>query len=522
MKYYVHTFGCQMNHADSERFASVVEGMNYEPTNDWQQADLIVFNTCSVRQKAEDRVIGMGPQIKKLKQQNQDLKVVLTGCMARRTWRGVAKTGSPIQMTQQSREQELKSHLPWVDVVIETKDFGKLPDRLGQFTDSIDEEPEHYLSFRPKRQQRFHAFVPISTGCDHFCTFCIVPFARGGEVCRTAESIIVEVFDLIADGFKDITLLGQTVNRWVNPKFDAEIKGGKIANTKIPELNSKPASEVMLQKWQEFFNSPKSVDEGVSSRIHTMDRFVPRDFLQLIQVLDQIPGRWWTNWVSSHPNYMTDQLIDFVGESVRLGLKSGFTTGHQRPNIHFAVQSGSNKILKRMNRRYTREEFLERIKVMRERIPDVGISTDVIVGFPDETINDVEETASLMEEASFDIAYISEFSPRKGTAAGLIEDNVPHSTKEQWKTYLNDEVLAKTSRANNQKLVGTVQFVLIEKREKGNLQGRTATNRHIRITGKHNPLMVGEFARIKVTGCTDWALEGEVYEEIPDPKRYRL
>ncbi len=488
-KYYIKTFGCQMNHSDSERFASVVEGIGYRPTESYRDADLVVFNSCSVRQKAEDRILGLGRKVGELKATNPELKIVLTGCMARRTWQGVSKTGSPIQMTQESREEQLQKQMPWVDIVLETKDFGKLPQRLGMNVE-FKEAPEHYLSYTPMYKNDFQAFVPISTGCDHFCTYCIVPFARGGEVCRDADSIFDEIATLVASGYKDITLLGQTVNRWINPKFDAEIKQGNIANTRIPGLNEK------------LLSNPGEEEA--------------RDFLQLLQKLDQIPGEYWVSFVSSHPNYMTRELIEFLAQST-----------HMRPYLHFALQSGSDAILKRMNRRYDVADFSEKTKYFKQILPGVSISTDIIVGFPGETEEQFMETARVMETLEFDMAYLSEFSPRTGTAAGLLKDDIPHAEKERRKTYLNDEVLAKTALKNNKKLVGTKQVVLIEKKLKEGWRGKTASYKDVRVsnsklemlnsneiqnskTSKTNIDLIGQFIEVEITGCSAWALTGTV------------
>lgn len=465
--YLVQTFGCQMNHSDSERFAAILERIGYAATEAATEADLIIYNSCSVRQKAEDRILGQGSYISKLKRKNPDLKVVLTGCMARRTWKGTSKTGSPIQMTQSDRETELQTQMPWVDIVIETKDFAKLPGKLG-FDVNISEAPEHYLSYKPVYKNDFQTFVPISTGCDHFCTFCIVPFARGGEVCRKADSIIDEVEERIANGTKDLTLLGQTVNRWVNPKYDEELKQGMIANTRIPELNNHLMADA--------------------------DCNDPKDFLQLMQRLDQIPGDWWMSFVSSHPNYMTDELIDFIAESK-----------HIRPYLHFALQSGSDEILKRMNRRHTIDEFVAKTLRMKDKIPGLGLSTDVIVGFPGETEEQFMQTADVMNKLGFDMAYISEFSPRKGTAAGLLKDDISREEKSRRKKYLNDEILAKTAGDNNNAMLNTKQKVLITGKDRnGKIKGRTANNKDTTVTGVTTGL--GSFVSAEITACTPWAL----------------
>jgi tRNA-2-methylthio-N6-dimethylallyladenosine synthase len=476
LKYLITNFGCQMNYADGERFAAIIQEMGYEPGTKLEEADLLVLNSCSVRQKAEDRILGLGRIMTALKEHKPELKIVLTGCMARRSWQDKNLRSSPLQKSGLEREQELKEVMPWVDLVLESKDFHKLPELLGK---PLPNKTEDYLSFKPKNSSSFRAYVPISVGCDHFCTYCIVPFARGQEICRDAASIITEVTGLVERGFKDITLLGQTVNRWINPRFDAELKQGRIANTRITELNTVPLKASELEKKPE-----------------------PRDFLQLLQILDELPGDFWLTFMSSHPNYMTPELITFMS-----------TAKHIRPYIHFALQSGSDEVLKRMNRRYNVAEFMTTAKLLKQKIPGLGLSTDIIVGFPGETGAQFQETAKVMQELEFDMAFLSEFSARKGTAAALIPDDVSRAEKGIRKKYLNDEVLAVSALANNSKMIGNTYQVLIEDTAPGRIMGRTGNYKEVRLeTGsaksnldKYHP---GQFVQVRITAVTPWALRG--------------
>jgi len=472
-KYLISNFGCQMNYADGERFAAIIQELGYQPGEKMEQADLLILNSCSVRQKAEDRILGLGRIMEALKMHNPNLKIVLTGCMARRSWRDKNKTNTPLQMTQQNREQELKEVMPWVDLVLESKDFFRLPELLGK---PLVAKATDYLSFKPKNNSSFQAYVPISVGCDHFCTYCIVPFARGQEVCRDSGSIIKEFKDLIDRGYKDITLLGQTVNRWINPKFAQELKQGRVANTRIPELNTHPLTQEEIKITSE-----------------------PIDFLQLLQVFDSVPGDYWLTFMSSHPNYLTPELIKFMANSK-----------HIRPYIHFALQSGSDTVLTRMNRRYSVSEFIDKAKLLKQLIPGIGLSTDIIVGFPGETKEQFLETAKVMQQLEFDMAFLSEFSSRKGTAAALIPDDISREEKGRRKKYLNDEVLAKTAFANNQKLLGTTQKVLLEGiTPKGMIMGRTGNYKEIRINNADNiAVKPGDFVSVKVMTATPWALTG--------------
>lgn len=492
-----------MNYSDSERFASVIEDYEFAPTDDWRDSDLLIINSCSVKQQAEDRVIGLKNEIDEVKKLNPGFKVVLTGCMTRRKW-DKERAQSRFDLENEEREEELRKAMPWLDYVLETKEFHKLPAQMGLDKQIQDENPEDYLSTKPRYKSDFQAFVPISTGCNHFCTFCIVPYARGKEICRSAESIISEVTNLVKGGFKDITLLGQTVNRWVNPKLDVNIKNINLNKLSNEELNN----------WKDFFKEINyEIDEKwLESRAEGHNLKMPIDFLQLIQVLDQLEGRWWTSWTSSHPQYMTDELIKFIGESSQNGFWKNNGNGHQRPGIHFAMQSGNNKILRKMNRGYSAEEFLDIIYKLRKNVPDLGLSTDIIVGYPSETRADFEDTRAAMERGRFDMAFISAFSPRKGTAAGRLNDDIDKETKQKWKKELNDEVLAKHALERNKKMIGEKVTVLIDSkhRKTKELKGKTAHAKTVQIKGVTDDQLIGEFLTVVVTNATPWALEAEL------------
>jgi len=499
--YFIQTFGCQMNYSDSERMSSYLDGIGFKQADSWQNADLIVLNTCSVRQKAEDRVNGVVKHMRSINT-NPELKVVLTGCIARRIWDDSRNVQNSSQKNYESRVEELQKLFPSIDIFVETKHFATLAEKLG-IEVKYNDNPDHYLSYKPKYKSKFQAYVPISTGCNHFCTFCIVPFSRGKEVCRGSEEIIREVFDLVKNGFKDITLLGQTVNRWINPDFKNEFDYNE-ATTYIAGLNTIPMNENDLKVWKEFFESKLS--EAGSDMDEFKNLKQPRDFLQLLQVLDQIPGDWWTTWVSSHPNYMTDRLIEFIGHSVK--------NGHQRPYLHFALQSGSNNQLKKMNRRYTFEDFQSRVNKIRKEIPNVSLSTDIIVGFINESEEEFQETIKAQQLCRFDMIYISEYSPRPGTASARLKDNVPQEVKADRKERLND-VLREIAKENNEKLINTIQKVLINgvDRKSEFLVGRTAQNKEIRILNLTDQSLIGVFVNVKVVNAGPWALEGELYNQ---------
>lgn len=467
-KYCITNYGCQMNYADSERFASVVEEMGYVSTDSPGNADLLVLNTCSVRQAAEDRILGLTRNIIEQKKKNPELKVILTGCMARRSWLdSKLKSKSPLQMDQKKREASLKKQMPWLDYVLESKDFYKLPEKMGI---KIKTKVDDYLSFKPITKNDFQAWIPISTGCDHFCSYCIVPFARGREICRNSEDILNEVETYIKNGYKEIVLLGQTVNRWVNPKFDLEFKKGRIGNTQIPELNK---TNLIIGE-------------------------EPKDFLQLLQAIDRIEGDFRLSFMSSHPNYLTDELIEFMARAI-----------HIKPYIHFAMQSGSNSVLKRMNRKYLIEEFIQKTEKLKELIPNLGLSTDVIVGFPKETEEEFMETANVMKRLGFDMAYISEYSPRRGTASALLKDDITPQEKTRRKKYLNDEILAIAGLAHNKKLIGTIQKVIVERVNKNKILARTSDNKEVSFLASDN-IKIGDYINVEITGAIPWALSGKL------------
>lgn len=503
--YFIQTYGCQMNESDSERFSTFLQNLGIQEEDHFQKADLIIINSCSVRQKAEDRINGFVNKIRDLTQDTNPT-IVLTGCIARRIWDDSKYVTNSSQKSTVQRERELLETFPQVDVIVETKNFPSIGEKLG-FQRNFDEKPEHYLSFKPKYKSSYQAYVPISTGCNHFCTFCIVPFSRGKEICRSASEIIREVFDLVQHGYKDITLLGQTVNRWINPNFIDEYEYNE-ALTSIPGLNEHPMGKKDLESWRLFFE--KTIDGQDYSDV---DLIMPKDFLQLLQVLDQIPGEWWTTWISSHPNYMTRELVKFIGESSRKSFfkEENVAGGHQRPYLHFALQSGSDRMLKRMNRRHTMNEFIKIVDEMNKNIDELMLSTDIIVGFVNESEQDFLDTIKAQKRCEFDMIYISEYSPRAGTASARLPDKIPPEEKAERKERLND-VLKEVALKKNKKLVGTLQKVLItgNDRKTGFAQGRTAHNKIVRITNEKSKKMEGTFVDVTITSCTPWALEGTI------------
>lgn len=421
-KYHIITFGCQANIADSERVAKILEKLGYAHAGKKEDADILIFNTCSVRQKAEDRVFGLNKKMAQLKAAKPKMKIVLTGCMTHYS------------------EKELRKRLPAIDYFINIKSIKKLPKILKS-------KLVKHRVFNKNKKHTFSALVPISYGCNNFCSYCIVPYSRGLETSRPAKKIIKEVKSLVSakgGGMKEIWLLGQTVNSY---------KSGNI------------------------------------------------NFAKLLKMINNIAGDFWIRFASPHPKDFlarrsSKQNLGAKAESDDL-IKAMAECKKFAHYVNLPAQSGNNEILKKMNRPYTVGHYKKIIKKLRAAMPDIAISTDVIVGFPGETKKQFQDTIKLFKEIKFDMAFISEYSPRPKTlAAKIYKDNVPPKEKEARKKELN-KILIKTALGNNKKLVGKTLAVL---------NNRTAGNKLVKITDKnYNP---DEFAKIKITKAEPWRLEG--------------
>ncbi len=488
-KFFIQTFGCAMNVADSQRFRTILNNYGLKETKTRKTADIIIFNSCSVRQKAEDRIYGLKPEIKKLKENNPNLITVLTGCMVRRRIKKEPKKDTKTIKTKKGRAKEIKKRADWLDIIIETAEFqsiNKLLENLEKeknrpLINTSKTKTSDFLKFkRQPTKNNITAGITISHGCDHLCTFCIVPYARGEETNRNFNSILNETKKAIKEGSKDILLLGQTVNRWINPKFIEKYKDPKTKKLpKFPKIN-----QILLTNKELETNEPK-------------------DFLQLLQRIDNLSGDFWLTFISSHPNYFTKELIDYIASSVK-------EKKHIRPFIHLALQSGNNRILNKMMRNHTIEEFIEKVQYMKKTIPNVAITTDIIVGFPTETEREFEDTIKVCELLEFDQIYISEYSAREGTAASFLKDDISQKTKAKRKQILN-QVLEKTALKNNKKLLDTKQKVLIFKKiNKDKYQGRTIQNKLIQVISSKD-LKTNSFVNVTVTKATAWALEGDYY-----------
>ncbi|MBZ9572200.1 tRNA (N6-isopentenyl adenosine(37)-C2)-methylthiotransferase MiaB [Patescibacteria group bacterium] len=425
-KYYIITFGCQMNRSDSERIATILEDIGYEKASNANGADLIVVNMCSVRQSAVDRVYGLYSKFKKLKSGNKNLKTILTGCVLKEDKRKFAKL---------------------FDLILDIKDLSKWSQKLNVPCSNIyryKEQNNDYLKIKPKYQTLFSAYVPIMTGCNNFCTFCVVPYLRGQEISRSAEEILFEVKNLISQNYKEIWLLGQNVNSY---------KDGKI-------------------------NFPK-----------------------LLKTINEIKGDFWIRFTSSHPKDFSDELIDAMAKCEKV-----------TEYLNLPVQSGDNEVLKRMNRPYTIEHYKNLVKKIREKIPEISLSTDVIVGFPGETREQFENTVKLFKKIKYNMAYIAKYSKRPQAKAFLLEDDVSYQEKERRHKILT-EILKKTALEKNKKYIEKEIEVLINSSKDNICFGKTKTYKTVKLQTTNYKLqtnLVGQFVKIKIIDALPWGLKGSI------------
>ncbi len=438
--YHIITIGCQMNKSDSERIAGYLNNLGYRRSDNKYQADLVIANTCGIRQSAEDRVYGIIPRIKK---KNPTVKIILAGCLSER----------------KDVQQRLKNN---VDIWLPIKKLPKLNKVLG--SKSVDFYNDDYLKIEPKYQSKFSAFVPIGNGCNNFCSYCVVPYARGREIYRPAVDILDEVKNLVAGGYKEIVLIAQNVNSY---KYNANV-----------------------------------VNDMQMLRIANDAKNNNIDFVQLLRMVNDIPGEFWVRFATSHPKDMSEELIKVLTKCKKVC-----------EHIHLPVQSGDNEILKKMNRNYTARHYKNLVKKIKEAIPGVSITTDVIIGFPGETKKQFDNTIKLFKEIKFDIAYIARYSPRPGTAAEKLGDTVPREEKKKREEELM-KVLRKTALENNKKYIGqTVEILVWGKNKRGKWLGRTRTNKNVKVRSKKLEVrskkgLVGKFLRVKIIGAQDFGLEG--------------
>lgn len=425
-----------MNIADSERLATFLDSEGFKAINNCPQsealrkANLIVINTCGVRQSAEDRVYGLVNTILKI---NQEAKIVVTGCLSKRS----------------DVEKRLRGRILGIMPINEMFQIPELLKGL-EFTPrfSLDtvrlKEGEKYLSINPKYNREFTAYIPIGNGCNNFCSYCVVPYARGREVYRSAKTIIAEVKKLLKDGYKEITLLAQNVNSY---------------------------------------------------------HYGAYDFPRLLKEVASLPGDFWVRFSSSHPKDLSSSLIKVIADYQKIC-----------PHLHLAVQSGDDDILKAMNRKYTASQYEKLISRVRQARPGIAITTDVIVGFPGETKAQFNNTLKLFRRLKFDLAYISKYSPRYGTASSKMKDDVTPQEKKRREEAI-DVLLKREALKQTKKYLGKELRVLIEGvNKKGKYYGKTGTYQTILATSGRvlDKKLIGQFVNVKIKTALPFALEGEL------------
>ena len=433
---YVRSYGCQQNVNDGEKIKGVLQDVGYGLCDNVEHADLILFNTCAVREHAEQRVFGNVGALKKLKEQNPRLMIGVCGCMAQ----------------QEHIVEKLRQSYPYVDLVFGVDGIDRLPAMLAErirkgkrYLEKPAERNAVVEELPIRRDSGFRAWLPIMYGCDNFCTYCIVPYVRGRERSREPQCIIDDVRQLAAEGYKEITLLGQNVNSY-----------GKDLET-------------------------------------------PWDFADLLRELDKIEGDYLIRFMSSQPKDATPKLFDTMARS-----------RHVAHQLHLPVQSGCDRVLRAMNRPYDRAKYLELITYARKVMPDLVLTSDVIIGFPGETEAEAMETVELVRQVEFDALFTFIFSPRPGTPAAKMDDPVPRSEKQKWFDTLC-AVQNDISARLHARYVGQTLRVLVDGRTddaRWPLSARTAGGRLVHLVGDEAAL--GQYRQVRITDSNTWALFGEM------------
>ena len=443
LKYYILTMGCQLNENDSEKLCGMMEQMGYIQTEQYQEADLVLFNTCCVRENAEDKLFGKLGELKKVKEKRGTI-IAIGGCM----------------MQEKHITDKIHESYPYIDIIFGTHTLHKFPEDLHKILqtrrkiqDVIDAEGEVYEGLPIKRTSNIKASVTIMYGCNNFCTYCIVPYVRGRERSRHPKDILAEVEQLAKEGYKEITLLGQNVNSYLR-------------------------SEQWKEKGLEY--------EGINS------------FATLLRAINKIEGIERIRFVSPHPKDFTDDVIDAIAECEKVCKL-----------IHLPLQSGSTNVLKIMNRRYTKEQYLSLVEKMKAKIPNLTVSTDIIVGFAGETEEDFEDTLDVVKKVCFEQVYMFIYSRRVGTPGDRMENQIPEEIKHKRFDRLKELVESQIAE-NNQKYVGTIQKVLVEGPSKNNpdlLTGRTDSNKVVIFEGE--PELRDKIIGLKIVSEHMWYLRGQ-------------
>jgi tRNA-2-methylthio-N6-dimethylallyladenosine synthase len=477
MKYHILTLGCQMNKSDSERIARVLENLDYKKANDEKSADLIVINSCSVRQSAIDRIYGKTriwnqEKIRRQKEDERPLITILTGCVL---------------------PDDKKKLEKLFDLVLDIKNLSELPERLVGFPLTPPNPPyqggderfppdrggwggkKDYFSIKPIYQNPWSAYVPIMTGCNNFCSYCAVPHTRGREASRSVKEILDEVKNLADNGCLEITLLGQNVNT-----YRPEDKQSYSQNNPYKD----PFAALL---WEINQITPLSLSYPVRDKL-------------LSRGLNRI------HFTAPHPKDMRDEVIDALALPKMVNF------------LHLPVQSGDDEILRKMNRHYTAEDYLELIKKIKQKKPNMAIGTDIIVGFPGETKEQFESTVKLYKEVQFDISYTAKYSPRPGTAAARLKDTVSlREKKRRWQVL--QKLMEEITLEKNQQYVGQEVEVLVDKvcgnpistkeiRFPQIYEGNSREYKRVRFSSKKD--LLGKVVKVKINKAMEWMLEGEV------------
>lgn len=437
-KYFLRTYGCQMNVHDSEEIKYYLEALGYEAVEELEKADIVVLNTCAIRENAKDKVFGYLGRCKHLKKENPNLIIAIAGCL----------------MQQPKEIEEIHNRHQYIDIIIGTHNLSELPSLINEANNKKNQNIEVYSNsdvvfenVKYNRDSKISAWINIIYGCDKFCTYCIVPFTRGRERSRKMEEVLDEVKTLKEQGYLEITLLGQNVNAY-----------------------------------------GKDLDLGY-------------DFATLLENVAKI-GIPRIRFVTSHPWNFTDKMVDVIAKYDNI-----------MPYVHLPIQSGSDEILKKMNRKYTIEEYKKLFDQIKKKIKNVSVTTDIIVGFPNETDEDFQKTLDIVNYCKFDGAYTFIFSPREGTAAARMEDKITMQVKEERLQKLNG-LVNKYSLESNKKLLGkTVEVLVIDKSEKNDskVYGYTDTMKLVNINGDKN--LIGKIIPVKITDAKSFSLDGEYSQD---------
>lgn len=435
-KYFIKTYGCQMNVHDSEEIKKILENLGYTEIEDYEQADLIILNTCAIRENAHDKVFGFLGRCKHLKKTNKDLILGLCGCMAQ----------------EENVVKEIREKHKYIDIVFGTHNMNELPDMLmnfyGKQSINVYSKEGDVIEFGNlyKRDSKITAWVNIMYGCDKFCTYCIVPYTRGKQRSRKSEDILKEVKELKEQGYKEITLLGQNVNAY-GKDLDGEIEFSKLLE--------------------------KVSDIGIE-RIR---------------------------FVTSHPWDFNDKMIDVIASRENI-----------MPYIHLPLQSGSNKILKLMGRRYTKEEYLELFNKIRNKVKNASITTDIIVAFPGETEEDFNDTLDVVNTCKYDGAFTFIYSPRENTPAAKMKNDLTEAEKEDRLHRLN-ELVNKYSKESNERMLNTIQKVLVigvSEKDSNKVCGYTENMKLVNVAAPKDT--IGQIINVKITDAKSFSLDGEIIE----------